>query len=154
MDSAPTGHGCPMLSLMPSRGWHQLLFPFGMLLNPTNWGPFSSSTFWGMISETRVLFSGLISLPVSLRSAACLRILYTAPKCILNSLEVGHFCRALKPFSLSAVRQRKSLLHCIVSALSLHSDFLWEIKQRFISPLQVFLCCHQAWISDLSLIGL
>ena len=144
-----------MQSLMPSLptlGWHQFLFPFGNWI-PPNWGPFSISTLWRMISKTRVHFSGLICLSGSLRSAACLCILYTASKCILNSLEVGHFCRALKPFCLYAIRQRKPLLQCIVSVLSRHCGFLWEIKQWFVSPLEVFLCCHQAWISDLSLIG-
>lgn len=81
----------------------------------------------------------VVHLPLfSLRSAACLCILYTAPECLLNSLEVGHFCRALKLFLLYSVRQRKPLLHCIMPALNQHCCFLWEIKQRFISPLQVF----------------
>lgn len=136
MDSAATGHGFPMPSLMPSLPlWvgTSFFFLLGCCWIPPNWGPFSSSTLWGMI-----LFAGLISLSVSLRSAACLCILYTASKRILNSLEVGHFCRALKPFFLYTVRQRKPLLHCIVPALSHHCGFLWEIKQRFISPLHIF----------------
>lgn len=50
---------------------------------------------------------------------------------------VGHFCRALK--LLYTVRQTKPLLHCIMSALNHRCCFLWEIKQIFLSPLQVFM---------------
>lgn len=54
----------------------------------------------------------------------CLRMLYTAPQRILNSLEAGHLCRALKLFSLYAVRWRKPLLYYIVSASNHHCGFL------------------------------
>lgn len=146
MDNAAAGHGFPVLShaicFSSALAWHQFLFLVGELLKLSKLG--SLQQFYplrndqGNQDENRALSSWRISLSFSLRSAACPCILYTAPECILNSLEVGHFCRALRLFFLYSVRQRKPLLHCSMPALNQHCCFLWEIKQRFISPLQVF----------------